>query len=256
MLTQPPDPSASSASQVGDVDGSSLVVQFGLHLSSCLRESKSVWKAPWETALLSHVSTPSSARPKGAMPLVKLESFQEQGPAPQPGLLEKSEGLQQVCAKMAKFKHTSWAVMLNEERNLAVNKWLCIVLVEPLAFGVARNFYKGKASGLCQGTLADSIADCLATKATSTLRARANALMAWARSKVSVVFPPAEAAVYAYFEDNQAKMGATSFKSAIAAFAFAKFVLGLEGAEVILLVRPCHGARRHVVSHQGQAEAT
>ena len=84
----------------------------------------------------------------------------------------------------------------------------------------------------------ESVADCLAVKATSTLHARANALiryMAWARSKVSVIFPPVEAAVYAYFEDNQAKMGATSFKSAISAFAFAKFVLGMEGAEVIYL---------------------
>ena len=248
LSSQGSAPSSSSGSQVGDgtsslavqgdVDGSVLAVNFGLHLSTCLKSSKSIWKAPWETSLLAHVSTPSAARPKGAMPLVRLEPLSEQGPLPQHGLLERSEGLQQVCAKMAKFKHTSWPVMLNEERNLAVNKWLRIVLVEPLAFGVARNFYKGKASGLCQGTLAESIADCVAVKATSTLHARANALIrytAWARSKVSVVFPPVEAAVYAYFEDNQAKMGATSFKSALSAFAFAKFVLGLEGAEVIYL---------------------
>ena len=205
---------------------------------SCLRDSRSIWKHPWQTSLLSHDSAPGPAKPKGALPLVQLESFQDQDPVPQSGLLERSEGLQQVCAKMAKFKHSSWTVMLNEERNLAVNKWLRIVLVEPLAFGVARNFYKDKASGLCQGTLADSVVDCLAIKATSTLHARANALiryMAWARSKVSVIFPPVEAAVYAYFEDNQAKMGATSFKSAISAFAFAKFVLGMEGAEVIYL---------------------
>ena len=249
MPPQSPATGASSASQMGDsdssslaehgtVDGPSLAVNFGLHLSSCLKNAKSIWKAPWETALLSHVNAMPSLGPRGALPLVRLESFQEQAPLPQHGLLERSEGLQQVCAKMAKFKHTSWAVMLNEERNLAVNKWLRVVLVEPLAFGVARNFYEGRASGLCQGTLADSIADCLAVKATSTLHARANALiryMAWARSRVSVIFPPAEATVYAYFEDSQSRMGATSFKSALSAFAFAKFVLGLEGAEAIYL---------------------
>ncbi|CAE7801527.1 SLC24A2 [Symbiodinium sp. CCMP2592] len=137
---------------------------------------------------------------------------------------------------MAKFKHTSWEVMINEERNLAVNKWLSLVMVEPLTFCVARNFYAGKASGISSGSLADSISDCLAAKATSTINARANCLLrfvSWAKGNMPFVFPLTEHAVYAYFEEKKATAAATSFRSLLSSVAFAQHVVGLEGCDKV-----------------------
>ncbi|CAE7790531.1 SLC24A2 [Symbiodinium sp. CCMP2592] len=137
---------------------------------------------------------------------------------------------------MAKFKHTSWEVMINEERNLAVNKWLSLVMVEPLTFGVARNFYAGKASGISSGSLADSISDCLAAKATSTINARANCLLrfvSWAKGNMPFVFPLTEHAVYAYFEERKSTAAATSFRSLLSSVAFAQHVVGLEGCDKV-----------------------
>eukprot|EP00439_Symbiodinium_sp_Y106_P022076 s9793_g2.t1 len=148
----------------------------------------------------------------------------------------RSEGLEQVCAKMAKLKHSSWEVMLNEERNLAVNKWLSLILLEPMAFGVARNFYASKASGIASGSLGDSVSDCLASKATSTINARANSLLryvSWAKVKLTCVFPLTEHAVYAFFEDRQATAAATSFRGLLSAIAFAQHVVGLEGGDKV-----------------------
>ena len=220
--------------------------QFSLHLRSCLKDTTSVWKQPWETSLVGrdHMTKLRLSNPKGSLPLVKaevpvLESFDE------PDFNEKSEGLQQICAKMTKFKHASWRAMQNEERNLAVNKWLKIVLVEPLAFAVARNFYAGKASGLCTGALGDSIADALSARANATLHARANALIryiSWARRFVETVIPPTEASVYAYFQSGQDKMGAASYKSFLSSIAFAKHLLGLAGSDCVLASSRVNGS--------------
>ena len=143
--------SNSSNARGGEVSSEALTVQFGLHLRSCLRDTASVWKQFWETSLVGHdhMTKLRLGNLKGSLPLVKaevpaLESFDED-------FQEKSEGWRQICAKMAKFKHASWPAMQNEERNLAINKWLKIVLEEPLAFAVARNFYAGKASGALRG---------------------------------------------------------------------------------------------------------
>ncbi|CAE7710295.1 SLC24A2 [Symbiodinium sp. CCMP2592] len=127
-------------------------------------------------------------------------------------------------------------VMINEERNLAVNKWLSLVMVEPLTFGVARNFYAGKASGISSGSLADSISDCLAAKATSTINARANCLLrfvSWAKGNMPFVFPLTEHAVYAYFEEKKSTAAATSFRSLLSSVAFAQHVVGLEGCDKV-----------------------
>ena len=211
--------------------------QFGLRLASGVRDHTSFWKQPWETALVAHKSTPAAVcKAKGPLPLVQPEPNVDQDATQSSGLHEKSEGLKQVCTKMARFKHESWSVMLNEERNLAVNKWLRIILVELLAFAVARNFYASKASGLTGGTLADSIADCLAPRATSTAHARGNSVLRFvkrAKAERHLIFPPMEGVEYAFFEANKDKAGATSFSSFLSVLCFAERVFGLEGAEIV-----------------------
>ena len=149
---------------MGDQATDSPASSFGLHLRSCLRDSKSVWKTPWGNSILNFDPKPRLPPPFGPLPLVVPASPSADAPAASTTQFVRSEGLEQVCAKMAKFKHESWEVMLNEERNLAVNKWLSLVLIEPLAFGVARSFYASRASGIACGSLADSLSDCLAAK--------------------------------------------------------------------------------------------
>ena len=89
-------------------------------------------------------------RPKGPLLLVQLEQVPVER---QP----RSQGLEAVCAKLAKCKHDSWEQMQSEERNLAVNKWVWIVATSPMSFQVARDFFASKASGLTTGNLAASI---------------------------------------------------------------------------------------------------
>ena len=164
-------------SKMGDDNVSSSAATFGLHLSSCLKNSRSVWKTPWSNSLLAYDPKPRLPQPLGPLPLLQPSNVPDALSTPSAPHFVRSEGLEQVCAKMAKFKHSSWEVMLNEERNLAVNKWLSLILLEPMAFGVARNFYASKASGIASGSLGDSVSDCLASKATSTINARANSLL-------------------------------------------------------------------------------
>ena len=219
---------------MGDDNVSSSAATFGLHLSSCLRNSRSVWKTPWSNSLLAYDPKPRLPQPLGPLPLLQPSSVPDALSTPSAPHFVRSEGLEQVCAKMAKFKHSSWEVMLNEERNLAVNKWLSLILLEPMAFGVARNFYASKASGIASGSLGDSVSDCLASKATSTINARANSLLryvSWAKVKLTCIFPLTEHAVYAFFEDRQATAAATSFRSLLSAIAFAQHVVGLEGGD-------------------------
>ena len=229
---------AGSRSGMGDDDDSSRAATFGLHLSSCLRNSRSVWKTLWGNSLLAFDPKPRLPQPLGPLPLVVPSSVPDAlsapSTAPSTPRFVRSEGLEQVCAKMAKFKHSSWEVMLNEERNLAVNKWLSLILLEPLAFGVARNFYASKASGIASGSLGDSVSDCLASKATSTINARANSLLryvSWAKVKLTCIFPLTEHAIYAFFEEKQTTAAATSFRSLLSAIAFAQHVVGLEGGD-------------------------
>ena len=221
---------------MGDNVADSPASSFGLHLRSCLKDSKSVWKTPWGNSLLNFDPKPRLPPPLGPLPLVIPASSSAASTAASAPSFFRSEGLDQVCAKMAKFKHKSWEVMLNEERNLAVNKWLSLVLIAPLAFGVARSYYASKASGIAAGSLADSVSDCLAAKATSTINARANSLMrfaSWAKANLPCVFPLTEQAVYAYFEERRETAAATSFRSLLSAIAFAQHVVGLAGGDTV-----------------------
>ena len=212
--------------------------EYSLHLQSCLRDHASVWQQPWEIGL---VSQPAKRKlvPRGPLPLCELEKPES---AEGSELFSKSSGLVKIAEKMARFsKYDSnpkaWIDLQSEERSLAVAKWQRIILVEPLAFGLARDFHASKAAGLGTGPFLNSVADALAVKATSTLHSRANALMryvAWASGKTAIVFPAAEPLVYAYFDDAKDKAAPTSLKSVLSAFAFAKYVVGLKGVDEIL----------------------
>ncbi|CAE6914886.1 PARP6, partial [Symbiodinium sp. CCMP2456] len=168
----------------------------------------------------------------------QLEPWLLQQLAPQP----ESQGLSAVIDRLAKYsKYDSnpraWIDLQNEERSLGMVKWLKIILVEPLAFGVARNYYASKAAGLSSGTLLKSVSDALSVKATATVHARANKMLryiSWAKGRTLHVLPLSEGIVYAYLEDTQGKAAATAFRSFLSSVAFAKYSLGLIEADAVL----------------------
>ena len=207
---------------------------FHLHLRTCLKDSSSVWKQPWQTGLLQQQPGAKRPRPKGPLPLVQLEQAPVESSygSEQP----RSEGLEAVCAKLAKCKHDSWEQMQSEERNLAVNKWVRIVATSPMSFQVARDFFASKASGLTTGNLADSVSDALSVKATSTVHSRANSIIrfvSWAKSASVQAFPATEGVVYHYFEQLKDSAAPTTFRSFLSALGFAKHVFGLLEAEKV-----------------------
>ena len=211
---------------LGDLD--SIGAQesaFHLHL---------VWKQPWQTGLLQQQPGAKRLRPKGPLPLVQLEQAPVEGSygSEQP----RSEGLEAVCAKLAKCKHDSWEQMQSEERNLAVNKWVRIVATSPMSFQVARDFFASKASGLTTVNLAASVSDALSVKATSTVHSRANSIIrfvSWAKSASVQAFPATEGVVYHYFEQLKDSAAPTTFRSFLSALGFAKHVFGLLEAEKV-----------------------
>ena len=215
--------------------------QYNLHLQSCLRDSTSIWKQPWECSVIAAAPAKRKQLSCGPLPVDAREIPEPQATTSQTDA-GTSQGLSIVVERLAKYSKydenpRAWIDLQNEERSLALSKWLKVVLVEPLAFGVARNYYTAKAAGLCSGTLLESIADAMSVKATATLHARANKLLkfvVWARGKTSQVFPLAEGIVYAYFLEMQDKAAATSFRSLLSSVAFAKYTLGLLEADAVL----------------------
>ena len=131
-----------------------------------------------------------------------------------------------------------WSKLQDEDRNLAVNKWLQIVLKNPMCIGVARNFFESKTLGFCSGSLSDSIAECMATKATSTLHTRANHFLrylTWAEKQGVIALPLTEPAVHHYFVLCAGSVAPTAFRSFLSSVGFAKFVVGLNPADPVLL---------------------
>ena len=215
---------------------------FELHLLSCSASHKSVWKQPWEAGLLSHDASPKVLSPKGPMPLTMLaEETVLDGSELSAGQPLKKLKLDMLHEKMLKYGDAikkPWSKLQDEDRNLAVNKWLQIVLKNPMCFGVARNFFESKTLGFCSGSLSDSIAECMATKATSTLHTRANHFLrylTWAEKQGVIALPLTEPAVHHYFVLCAGSVAPTAFRSFLSSVGFAKFVVGLNPADPVLL---------------------
>ena len=121
-------------------------------------DSTSIWKQPWECSVITAAPAKRKQLSCGPLPVDAREIPEPQATTSQTDA-GSSQGLSTVVERLAKYsKHDenprAWIDLQNEERSLALSKWLKVVLVEPLAFGVARNYYTAKAAGLCSGTLA------------------------------------------------------------------------------------------------------
>ncbi|CAE7605278.1 unnamed protein product [Symbiodinium sp. CCMP2592] len=160
----------------------------------------------------------------------------------QPGEPEcKKLKLDQLHEKMIKYGDAikkPWPKLQDEDRNLAINKWLQIVLKAPMCFMVARNYFESRTLGFSSGSLSHSIAECMSTKASSTLHTRANHFLRfilWTTKQGVVALPLTEPVVHHYFVTTAATAAPTAFRSFLSSVGFAKFVVGLGSADAVLM---------------------
>ena len=122
-----------------------------------------------------------------------------------------------------------WADRLSNERKAAVRKWTSLVAEQPGAWDIAvRHFSNGDMTQT--GQLAESVKDALATKASSTLRSRANPMfrfLAFCKEHALIAFPILEANVYMFLKHQD--FAPTFPRSFLISVAFSFHVLGLRG---------------------------
>ena len=220
-----------SSSETGvDEDGHH---SFEMHLMSAATR----FKMPWDTSLCSQDIFPKPAAARGSIPPIRVQKRLSEEIEMSSGATKRSSMMADAKGFFARQKFESWNDMANEERNLAVTKWLRIVNSQPIAFQICRDMYEARIMGLGGKSLADNISDVFVMKATATLHSRANPLirfMVWASNKGVQAFPILEAVVHSYFAEFEASAAPTTYRSFLGSVAFAKFTVGLHGADLAL----------------------
>ena len=180
-------------------------------------------------------------RARGPMPLAMLDQeqvIQETGAQdPRPSKVPRLNDLHDRFIRWAGAQTKPWDKMLDEDRNLAVNKWVRVIVLDPMSFSVSRDYFRSKTMGFAKGELSSSIADALSVKATSTLHSRVSHILrfaSWCAKHRLASFPINEAIVYLYLEETQGKAAPTAFRSFLSSIAFCKYALGLLAADEVL----------------------
>ena len=123
-----------------------------------------------------------------------------------------------------------WGQKISYERKAAYKKWMSLIAVQYNAWLVGRQQMSEGLMKFAQGGLTESVKDCLATRATSTLHARAGPLIRYVqfcRERDIQPFPVAEDVLYAYVKAC-GDSAPTYPKSLMRAIGFAEHVLGLD----------------------------
>lgn len=128
-----------------------------------------------------------------------------------------------------------WHARLSLERKAAYKKWTTVITSNPGCWGVARPGSGVDIMQFLQNGIAESVKDCLGTKATSTLHDRANPMLRYvkyARDHGFQVFPIQEHVVYQFIKSSNVS---PSFpRSLLTSISFAKHVLGLMDCDHVL----------------------
>lgn len=136
---------------------------------------------------------------------------------------------------MRKTDEILWEQHLSLERKAAYKKWTSLVLSNPGCWTVSRPRKGENLMDMLRNGIAESIKDCLGTKATGTLHSRANALVRfahYARENFLEPFPMSEPAVYQFLKSSDC--APTFPRSFLTSVSFAKHVLGLLDADDVL----------------------
>ena len=118
---------------------------------------------------------------------------------------------------------------LDSHRKSALKKWVSLVSCEFNAWGVAKQALGPFNPHFATGGLVESVQDCLADKATSTIHQRVGPIFRYVhfwKLHNAVCLPVTEHQLYDYFKANP-NAAPTSFRSLLIALSFAKHLLGL-----------------------------
>ncbi|CAE7555695.1 SLC24A2, partial [Symbiodinium sp. CCMP2592] len=197
---------------------------YEAHLASCMRKfNKTGFVRSWDFKLKPSANLfAGMARASGPMPPVMS--------VPVPKMVSS----QVTVASVVKLVlgrvrlQDSWSVHLDKKLRAAIQKWVSIVLEDPLTFDVGRRC----AAASCQDSaVSQGLLHTFSGKAAGTLHNRAGPLLrfvAWAKKRRLQPLPLREKDVYEFLLDLEDSRAPSFGKALMSSLAFCKFVLGAE----------------------------
>ncbi|CAE7808661.1 unnamed protein product [Symbiodinium sp. CCMP2592] len=197
---------------------------YEAHLASCMRKfNKTGFVRSWDFKLKPSANLfAGMARASGPMPPVMS--------VPVPKMVSSQVTVASVV-KLALGRvrlQDSWSVHLDKKLRAAIQKWVSIVLEDPLTFDVGRRC----AAASCQDSaVSQGLLHTFSGKAAGTLHNRAGPLLrfvAWAKKRRLQPLPLREKDVYEFLLDLEDSSAPSFGKALMSSLAFCKFVLGAE----------------------------
>ena len=190
------------------------------------RPPNSMWSIVKKARLLPAPSGPLPPAP------FRMESATREDPDAQVPSAFAAAGIKPLAARDAFL----CAKAIDNDRKAAIKKWASLVASDFNAWGVAKQALGPYHPQFATGGLIESISDCLADRATLTLRQRAGPLARYVRfwkARDVVCLPVKEGQMYDYMKavPNSAP---TYFRSLLISVSFAKHLLGLVVLEFTL----------------------
>eukprot|EP00438_Fugacium_kawagutii_P025313 Skav217866 [mRNA] locus=scaffold2487:52317:58797:+ [translate_table: standard] len=140
-----------------------------------------------------------------------------------------------------------WDDRLSWERKCAYKKWCSLVCVKIGSWDIGRKVATSRDLEFARGGLNESIKDALASRAASTLHARASPLIKFAkfcRDRGKHPFPVSESMVYDYIKSSD-QWAPTAPRSLLLSLSFSHHVLGLDGGDCGFKSRRIKGLADH-----------
>ncbi|CAE7227529.1 unnamed protein product, partial [Symbiodinium natans] len=128
----------------------------------------------------------------------------------------------------------SWGAHLERRLSAAIQKWVALVVEDPLSFDVGRRCaaFVGNDEAISQGLL-----HTFSGKSAGTLHSRAGPLIrfvAWAKARQCKPLPFSEALLYDFLLESESTCAPSFGKALMSALAFCRFVLGVENVSDVL----------------------
>ena len=205
------------------------VQDYEAHLAACTRKvNKTGYSRSWDFRLRpSSVLFTGVVRSRGMFP-------------PVPSLVPVITPVTPTVAAVTKIAISrvrlddSWGAHLERRLSAAIQKWVALVVEDPLSFDVGRRCaaFVGNDEAISQGLL-----HTFSGKSAGTLRSRAGPLIrfvAWAKARQRKPLPFSEALLYDFLLESESTCAPSFGKALMSALAFCKFVLGVENVSDVL----------------------
>ena len=205
------------------------VQDYEAHLAACTRKvNKTGYSRSWDFRLRpSSVLFTGVVRSRGMFP-------------PVPSLVPVITPVTPTVAAVTKIAISrvrlddSWGAHLERRLSAAIQKWVALVVEDPLSFDVGRRCaaFVGNDEAISQGLL-----HTFSGKSAGTLHSRAGPLIrfvAWAKARQCKPLPFSEALLYDFLLESESTCAPSFGKALMSALAFCKFVLGVENVSDVL----------------------